>query len=181
MGGSMLQFAKAGKLFAKLTAAIGLSALVACGAVADGDDGKELDARVAAFLGADLISILADADRIETFLLQPSLAPENGTGPDFVAGYRWKARGADLAPAQIAAFRALLFDAGSYDFDVVKKCPMVPEYIFRVHAGGRSADVQLSFGCTMWAVADSGDWKVEDFDAATEALRAVVETVFKLD
>ncbi|MCG8511339.1 MAG: hypothetical protein MI741_19145 [Rhodospirillales bacterium] len=174
----MSQVEKTGKLLFKLMAAMGLSVLVACGAVADGEP---MDPRVVSYLGDDLISIVKDADRVETFQLRASLYPEGGDGPDFVAGYRWKARGADLAQEEIDVFRAVLFSAASYDFETAKKCPMVPEYVLRFHAGAASADIQLSFSCAMWAVKRGDDWMVEDFDAVTGGVKAIVETVFKLD
>ncbi|MBT3361230.1 MAG: hypothetical protein HN403_16535 [Rhodospirillales bacterium] len=159
------------KFSSKLAGLVGLMALVACGAVAQD--------RLTGFLGADVIEIISTADRVEPFLLKPSLMPTGATGPGAVAGYEWKARGADLAPAQMAAFKGLVLDEASYDFEAAKKCVMVPEYVFRFHAGEKSADVLVAFGCTMWAFGSNE--KVEDFDPVTANLRAIVETVFKLD
>lgn len=165
-----------------MAAVIAAGLLVACGAVAQ-NDGPKPSGQVAAFLGDDLVAVIATADRVEPFLLRPMLAPNpiDIDVPGTVAGYEWKARGADLAPADVARFKSILLDSASYEFETVKKCPMVPEYVFRFHAGPRTADVLVAFGCSMWAFPKDGDIKVEDFDPAADRLRKIVETVFKLD
>lgn len=169
------------KFMSKLAASVGLMALVACGAVAQGDGGAKPSAKLAGFLGAEFVDVVTTADRVEPFLLKPSLVPGNAAGPNTVAGYDWKARGADLAPTDVAAFKALLLDEASYDFEAAKKCVMVPEYVFRFHAAGKSVDVLVAFGCTMWAFGSGDRQKVEDFDPVAGSLGAIVETVFKLD
>ena len=159
------------KFSSKLAGLVGVMTLVACGAVAQD--------RLGGFLGADVIHVVSTAERVEPFLLKPSLMPPGATGPGAIAGYEWKARGADLAPAQMAAFKALVLDEASYDFETAKKCVMVPEYVFRFHAGTKSADVLVAFGCKMWAFGSNDN--VEDFDPVAANLSAIVETVFKLD
>ncbi len=169
------------KFASTLVGMVGLMALVACGAVAQGGSGIQPSAKLAGFLGSDIIDVVSTADRVEPFLLKPSLMPSGATGPNAVAGYDWKVRGADLAPAQVAAFKALVLNETSYDFEIAKKCVMVPEYVFRFHAAGKSTDVLVAFGCTMWAFGSGDGQKVEDFDPVADNLRAIVETVFKLD
>ncbi len=166
----------------KLAVLVGAALLVACGAVAQAGD-PQASGKVTAFLGEDLVSIIAAADRVEPYLLKPSLAPTTVflDAPGVISGYNWKARGADLAPADVARFKALLLDSASYDFETAKKCPMVPEYAFRFHAGERSTNVLVSFGCTMWAFPKGEDIRVEDFDPVADQLKKIVETVFKLD
>ncbi|MBC8158571.1 MAG: hypothetical protein H8E94_04485 [Alphaproteobacteria bacterium] len=161
------------KYSSRLAGLAAFMALMACGAVAQD--------RLSGFLGTDIIEVITTAERVEPFLLKPSLMPSGATGPGAVSGYEWKARGADLAPAQMSAFKSLVLDEASYDFETAKKCVMVPEYVFRFHAGAKSADVLVAFGCTMWAFGEADGDKVEDFDPVAANLRAIVETVFKLD
>lgn len=169
-------------LVAKLAALVGAGLLVACGAVAQSMDMKQ-PGTAAEFLGEERVSIIASADRVEPFLLRPTLAPmPSGIDvPGTVAGYAWKARGADLAAAEVARFKALLLDTASYEFETAKKCPLVPEYAFRFHAGTRKTDVIVAFGCPLWAFPDADGIRVEDFDPVVEQLKEIVETVFKLD
>ena len=168
-------------LTAKATVALALLAVAACGAGAEGGGGTAPSAKVTAFLGQDAVALVKAADRVEPFLLRTALAPDAKAGPDAIAGYAWKARGADLAPAAGAELKRLILDDASYDFDVAKKCVMVPEYALRLHAGPRHLDVLVSFACAMWAFDKDGDSRVEDFDPVVGRLRAVVETVFRMD
>ena len=138
--------------------------------------------RVAAFLGGPTLDVIGGADYVETYMLKPALAADpNATGPGAIAGYYWKARGAALDPASLAEFRRLIMDEGSYDFVNTKKCPMVPEFAFRFVKGGDFVDVLVSFQCKMWQFEHGPAKKTEDFDPAADRLKAVVETVFKLD
>lgn len=168
-------------LAAKAAIAFAVLSMAACGAVAQGDGGSASSAKVTAFLGRDAVALIAAADRVEPFLLKPALAPDAKAGPGSIAGYAWKARGADLAPTAVAEIKRLVIDDASYDFDVAKKCAMVPEYALRVHAGSRHLDVLVSFACSMWAFDKDGEARVEDFDPVAGRLKAVVETVFRMD
>jgi len=166
-------------LAARAAVVLALASVAACGAVAQG--GPAPAERLGAFLGADALAALRGAERIEPYLLRAALAPEAKAGPDLIAGYRWKARGADLPADAVAEFKAIALNPASYDFDVTKKCVMVPEYALRVHAGNRVLDVLISFKCAMWAFDVAGEQRVEDFDAVAGRLKAVVETVFRMD
>lgn len=169
-------------LAAKAVVALALLSVAACGAGAQGNGGGAgPSARVAAFLGQDAVALIAAADRVEPFLLKAALAPDAKAGPGILAGYAWKARGADLAPGAVAEVKRLLLDDASYDFDVAKKCVMVPDYALRLHAGARHLDILVSFACSQWAIAGKGDSRVEDFDPVAGRLKAVVETVFRMD
>lgn len=161
--------------------AVVLAILLGCSAVAPGGGAVAApSARLAAFLGADAVAVLQGADRIEPFALETALMPPGGSGPDFIDGYRWKARGADLPPAAVAGFVHLALSDSSYDFAGAKKCPMVPEYALRVHAGPRTLDVLISFSCRTWAFGGDPESRVEDFDAVEAQLKAIIETVFRM-
>jgi hypothetical protein len=135
---------------------------------------------VESFLGPEAAGIIAEADRIEPFMLKASLVPGSHTGPDAIGGYRWMARGADLATEEVIAFKQLLLDEQSYDFDIVKKCVMVPEYAFRFSRGDRRTVVLVSLDCLMWGIRDGREVRVEDFDPVERRLKAIIETVFKI-
>ena len=165
-----------------------MSLTLNAGCLAGGSGGKGLFGGVSPalgkFLGERTVHVLSAPDAIETFQLRASLAPPPVPavdGPDTVAGYLWKARGAPLAPAQIAEFRAIALDEKSYVFDTAKKCMLVPEYALRVHRGAESVVVLIAFGCTMWRFVGGGEDRQEDFDPVNDRLVAIVETVFKLD
>ena len=166
---------------AKLTALAGAGLLIAVAAAQAMD--MKMPETAAEFLGPERVAIIASADRVEPFLLKATLAPmpADMDVPGVVAGYAWKARGADFAPADVARFKALLLDSASYEFETVKKCPLVPEYAFRFHAGARKVDVLVAFECALWAFPDADGIRVEDFDPVADQLKAIVETVFKLD
>ncbi len=165
-------------------AAIGVAA--GCQANQSGTEGvmtgPSPSPRIAAFLGGPTADVIGTADRVESYMLKPTLeADPNATGPGAIAGYYWKARGAALDPGAIDEFRRLILDEKSYDFVNTKKCPMVPEFAFRFVKGGDFVDILVSFQCTMWQFEHGPAKKREDFDPAADRLKAVVETVFKLD
>lgn len=101
--------------------------------------------------------------------------------PGTVSGYVWKARGADLAPAVVADLKKMMLDGTSYDFDMAKKCVMVPEFALRLHAGLRHLDVLISFSCNTWTFQVGRDGRLEDFDPVAGRMKAIVETVFRMD
>lgn len=135
--------------------------------------------RVAEFLGPDVVAILSAPDRVEPFLLEPALSAD-AKGPGTIAGYAWKARGAAFEVADLRAFQNLALDAASYDFEIAKKCPMVPEYAIRFMKGEAAVDVLLSFQCTMWEYVYKDARKREDFDPARDPLRKIVGTIFRM-
>ena len=148
------------------------------------DNAESPGPMVGEFLGERMVHVLSAPDAIETFAVQASLSPPPVPavdGPDTVAGYRWTARGAPLAAAQVEEFRALALDEKSYVFDAVKKCMLVPEYAFRVRRGEDSVVVLLSFSCAMWKFVHAGEGRQEDFDPVAKRLEAVVGTVFKVN
>lgn len=165
----------------RVATVLGLSVLLGCSGVAQGSGMADApSARLAAFLGPDAVAVLQSADRIEPFELEGALMPPGGNGPDFIAGYRWQARGADLPPAAVAGFAHLALSDASYDFANAKKCPMVPEYALRVHGGGKVLTVLISFACDTWAFGGDPEDRVEDFDAIEPRLKAIIGTVFRV-
>jgi hypothetical protein len=144
-----------------------------------GGDAASAPPAVVAFLGRETADIVAATYRIEPFELFPALSADAGGGPDAIAGYRWKTRGAPLGPAEVEAFKGLVLAAESYVFDVAKKCAFVPDHAFRFLGGGGSVVVLVSFRCDMWAFRHGDRQVVEDFDPVRDRLKAIVGTVFR--
>jgi hypothetical protein len=155
--------------------------LFAGGCVADGTMKTGIDPDVSRLLGPRIAGILMAPDRVDTFMLQPSMMPpENLTAPGTIAGYDWTVRGAQLGPREIKAFQDLVFDSRSHVFGVTKKCVPVPEYALTFHKGGEAVSVLLSFSCDMWRFVTTGRDVEEDFDPVRDRLKAIIETVFRM-
>lgn len=153
----------------------------AMGCVADAGNAGMADKQVVDFLGGDAAAIIESATRVEPYALKTAMTPPGAEGPDAVGGYLWQARGADLWPAQVEEFKDILLDSASYDFATVKKCVFVPEYAFRFAARDGAAVVLVSMQCGVWAVAGKDEPLVANFDPSAQAVRTIVETVFKLN
>ena len=155
-------------------------AWVAMGCAANAGNGGGASAPVVEFLGADAANVVAAATRVEPYKLKAAMESPNAEGPDAVGGYYWQTRGADLWPAQAEELKDILLDSASYDFDVVKKCVFAPDFAFRFVAYDRSTVLLVSMQCGVWAVAGPDEPATANFDPAADAIRAIVETVFKL-
>ena len=164
---------------------LGLAALMLAGGCASGGGetaaGVAVSPRVAEFLSDAAVRVLSAPEAVESYRLEPALVAQPAAAPGTVAGYRWKARGAPRAPAELAAFLPLVLDDTSYDFGIAKKCVMVPEYAFRFRRGEESVVVLVAFNCALWKFVTGDSAKVEDFDPVRDRLKAIVATVFDVD
>ena len=138
--------------------------------------------KIQAFLGDEIIAVVSAPDRIEPFLLEAAFMPDPSlTGPTAIGGYTWKARGADLPAVDIQWLSNLIMSQSSYDFEIAKKCPFVPEVALRFHRGTDHVDVMVSQSCAMWQFEKGDAAKLEDFDPIKDQMKAIISSVFKID
>lgn len=144
------------------------------------------DPRVRAFLGEDLIAILSNAERVESYRVARDLdQPPDGKTPRLCA-MNIIARGPDLNAKQRDRLLALIFDADSYGWDYGKGCEPMPGVHLRAIKGAHFVDIALCFECEMWGFGkDSSSesfpkiW--EDFDPVTRALAKLAKELFPAD
>lgn len=135
-----------------------------------------VDAAVANFLGADMLDIIATADRVESFQLE---AKTDVTEPA-VQGYAVSAPGPELTVGQIERFRTLIFAESSYVFDKSKRCPFLADAGFVFHAGERQASVVLSQSCMLWSFARAAErGKIEDYDPIEADIKTLLAELFE--
>jgi len=136
--------------------------------------GTEISPKVTGFLGNDIIDVLRSPDRVESYKVK---FQKTGKGNN-MGGYPVTAKGSDLAPKQIERLQAILFDANTYLFDVVKKCLFLPEYAYRFVRGDKNVIVLVCYSCEELTFVFEGRELLEDFNNATPRMRALTAELF---
>jgi hypothetical protein len=142
------------------------------------DEGKkmetEISPKVTGFLGNDIIDIIKSPEKVESYRVK---FQKTGKGTT-MGGYPVTAQGPDLAPKQIERLQAILLDANTYLFDVVKKCLFLPEYAYRFVRGGKNVIVLVCYSCEELTFVFEGRELLEDFNNATPRMRALTGELF---
>lgn len=140
------------------------------------DEGKKMEAsrQVIEFLGNDIIDILKNPDRVESYRVKFT---KTGKGNN-LGGYPVTAKGPDLAPKQVERLQAILLDGNTYLFDVVKKCLFLPEYAFRFVRGEKNVIVLICYSCEELTFVFQGRELLEDFNRATSRLKVLTAELF---
>jgi hypothetical protein len=136
--------------------------------------GTDISPKVMEFLGNDIIDILKNPDKVESYRVK---FQKTGKGSN-LGGYPVTAKGPELAPKQIERLQAILFDANTYLFDVVKKCLFLPEYAYRFIRGDKQVIVLVCYSCEELTFVFEGRELLEDFNNATPRMRALTGELF---
>jgi hypothetical protein len=142
----------------------------------------KVDSRVQAFLGCEIIQILAQAKRVESFRVKakpnPSLPQKNRLGNYPIEE---NGQGRNLTQAEIKDLQKLFFSENSYYFEASKRCPFLPDMGFHFVKDDQSVEVLFSFSCNLWLFFYKGDEKLEDFDYVQEPLLKLGQSLFSTE
>ena len=156
-------------------ALLGVAVAAALAAPAGSAGAASLDAAVANFLGADIVDIIAAADRVESFQLE---AKTDVIEPA-VQGYAVLEKGPNLSVGQVEKIRALIFAEASYLLDTSKRCPFLADAGLVFHAGERQASVVLSQSCKLWGFTRAAERpKIEDYDPVEAEIKNFIAELF---
>lgn len=132
------------------------------------DPGGGPSEKVVKFLGNEIIGLLKDPDRVESFRIGLMKDPK---AKDNLAGYPILFRGREMAPKQMEILRSIFLDEDTYLFDVVKKCLFLPEYAFRVTKNGEVLVILICYNCEEVVFVYKDKELLEDFDNATPRIK----------
>ncbi|MEK8020920.1 MAG: hypothetical protein VSS75_028955 [Candidatus Parabeggiatoa sp.] len=139
----------------------------------------KVDSRVQAFLGCEIIQILAQPERVESFRVKakpnPSLPQKNRLGNYPIEE---NGQGINLTQVEIKDLHKLFFSEKSYYFEASKRCRFLPEMGFHFVKNEQSVEVLFSFSCNLWLFFYKGEEKLEDFDYVQEPLLKLGKSLF---
>ena len=124
-----------------------------------------VEPRVQQFLGCEIIQVLLQAERVESFEMQldknPDLPAENRLGE-----YPIKSggQGRNLDDIEINNLRTLIFAEQSYHFGMEKRCRFRPNIGLHFVKGEEAVEILFSFACNLWLFVYKEEDKLEDFD-----------------
>jgi hypothetical protein len=168
----------------KITMAIAIGVVLAATACkSGGTEGKNMfsgniDAQVEKLLGGK--DVYADAQRIIPVIVNS----EQGSGEkkENLENYAIAQKGKALTPEQIKKLQTIIFNTGTYDFNVQKKCMFQPYVGFIFEKDGKQAHALFCFSCNEVSFGrDAKAGNLEDFDAARKDMLALSREVFPGD
>jgi len=130
------------------------------------------------FLGSEIIEILSNPERVQTFVVGPELAESTVPEKNQLGGFPILKEGPKLTPEQIKPFQTLVLDKGSYFFERDKRCLFRPDTGLYFIKGEKDVEVLISFYCAKWLFFYQGDEKMEDFDPAYKPLKKLRDSWF---
>lgn len=137
-----------------------------------------IDAQVEKLLGGR--DIYDSPARIIPVLVNPE--PGSGEKKENLENYAITRKGAALSPEQTARLQKVIFSAGSYDFNIQKKCMFNPYVGFIFEKGGHQAHALFCFSCNEVSFGRDGKaGNLEDFDAARKDMIALSREAFPGD
>ncbi|MBN1534034.1 MAG: hypothetical protein JXA20_15295 [Spirochaetes bacterium] len=136
---------------------------------------REVSASVRHFLGSDILNILKNAHRVQSYRIDYHKSTKTeGT----LGGYPVIAAGEELVPKQVEILRSVFLDERTYCFDVIKKCLFLPEYAFRLMWGDEECLLLVSYSCKEVTFIHGGRERLEDFDSAVPVVRLLTHSLF---
>lgn len=133
--------------------------------------------RVLDFLSCEVIQILSQPERVESFLLEPEEKPELdeqyrlGPYPIQVNG-----QGSNLEGQNLKKFQKLVLAESSYVFGMEKRCRFEPFMGLHFVKGDKAVEVLFS-RCMLWRFISTNIDKLEDFDPIGKKLK-FLDTLF---
>jgi len=121
--------------------------------------------KVLDLLGCEIIQILAQPERVNSFKLKskpdPSLPIANRLG---IYPIQANGQGQNLEGVNLQKFQELVFSEKSYHFEMVKSCRFRPNIGLHFVKGDKAVEVLLSFSCNLWTFVYGETEKLENFD-----------------
>jgi len=141
--------------------------------------GVKVDLRVQKFLNCDIIQILAQPERVESFRVKP-IADSSVPAANRLGNYPIEdnGQGRDLTKTEIKDLQKLFFAKGSYYFRMEKRCRFRPDTGLHFVKGNKSVEVIFSFSCDLWLFVHKGKGKLEDFDPVQKELLTLRNALF---
>jgi len=139
----------------------------------------KVDPRVQEFLTCDIIQILAQPERVESFRLKPkpnaSLPDKNRLGNYPIEE---NGQGRNLSQTELNNLQTLFWAENSYFFKASKRCRFRPDIGLHFVKGEQSVEVLFSFSCNLWLFFYKGEEKLEDFDRVQAQLLKLDNSLF---
>jgi hypothetical protein len=134
-------------------------------------EGVMVEPRVLDFLSCEIVQILSQPDRVESFILEPQEEPE--LDEKYRLGlYPIKAngQGLNLEGDNLTLFQKLVFAESSYIFGMEKRCRFFPDVGLHFVKGDKAVEILFSKSCKLWRFIYGEEDKLEDFDPVQNQL-----------
>ena len=129
--------------------------------------------QVQKFLTCEIIAILSQPDKVESFRVKAIKADASIPVKNQLGHYEINEQGQDLTGKNLDLFQALVFSEKSYIFDMEKRCRFYPNVGLYFIKDDKSVAVLFATSCSLWQFVYGDDEKLEDFDPVHEQLTLV--------
>lgn len=134
-------------------------------------------AELGKFLG-DMKPILAEAQKVEVYLVGPELADASVPEKSKLAGYLVLKAPVIPTEAQVKTVQALLLDEKSYFWGPAQKCLLHPDAALRFIKGETEVSILLSTECQLWSFAYQGKLKTKDYSPVGKTVGEFLTALF---
>lgn len=137
-----------------------------------------LDSRVENLIGGQ--DVYDAPQRVVPVLVNQE--PGSGEKSENLEGYAITKKGPLLSAEQVKRLQAVIFNAGTYDFNVQKRCVFNPYIGFIFEKSGKQAHALFCFSCDEVSYGRDGkQGNIEDFDPARKEILALARELFPRD
>ena len=133
-----------------------------------------LSDQVKRFLGPEMIAVLSEPDKVETYEVK---GQRNKEATNRIADFEIITKTRELRVIEITRLQKKLLAESTFRFNQRKRCAFVPSKAFRFIKGDKKVDVLLCFGCREVMFAYKGDQRIEDFDDEEKFFRDFVDKI----
>ncbi len=140
-------------------------------------EGGDKKAELNKFFG-EMKPLLAEAQKVEAYLIGPELADASVPEESKLAGYPVLKEPVVLTESQVKVFQALLLDEKSYFWGPAQKCLLYPHAALRFLKGEAEIVVLLSTKCKLWSFAYQGKLKTKDYSPVGKTVGEFLTTLF---
>ena len=130
--------------------------------------------KVKMFFGDDIIDIIRNPDRVESYKLKPKKSKKGKT----LHGYPIVKKGNNLTTEQISSLTSILLDEKTYDFTIAKKGFIFPEYAFIFQKGENRLTVLVCYYRKELMFFHGNRELKEDFDSALQKMKSITNKLF---
>ena len=132
----------------------------------------KVDPRVQKFLTCDVIQLLSQPDRVQSFRVKPEKADSSISIANRLGHFPIESdgQGLNLEGANLKRFQKLVFSENSYHFGMEKRCRFRPDMGLYFVKNDKGVEILFSTSCNLWLFVYGGEEKLEDFDPIQDQL-----------
>ena len=94
-------------------------------------------------MGNDIYKIISSPDAIEIYKIET----QKNTSKNNINGYPIIKNGGELSGSEVKSLKSILLDEKTYDFELTKRCPFLPEYVFQINKGEKKLNLFVCYSC----------------------------------